>query len=104
MDETIANNEFEDASSKWDEADVLLLTNCSDLTVRLQSFQDSIADKFDGKVLIIQHIDKLYMPEFLAGAPYGDFKSVFVNANPDKVKCITKNIIYFSFLRLNFDI
>ena len=75
FDETIANNEFEDASSKWDEADVLLLTHCSDLTLRFVSTQDGIADKFDGKVLIVEHIDELYVPEFLAGAPYNDFKS-----------------------------
>ena len=75
MDENSADNEFEDGDSKWDEADVLQITKCSDLTLRLQSIENGIADKFDGKVLLIENIEEFYVPEFLAGAPFTDFKS-----------------------------
>ena len=45
------------------------------MTLRLQSTQDGIANKMAGKVLLLDNIQELYVPEFLAGAPYADFKS-----------------------------
>ena len=57
----------QDGSTDWYKSEILRIHGCKTLRLRLPSGRNTLADYFDGKLLIIENIENLELQDFDVG-------------------------------------